>query len=229
MTLALIGLLLLGGVACLAALSAAAPEPAVSASDDELAAAARRGDRAAFNRLVGRYQGLAYNVAYRVLHDSDAAADATQEAFLSAFRRLDQYHGGSFKAWLARIVTNQCYDLIRHEKRRPAASLEALLIEPEDPPPALQRQAPERPDDLFLQKELADWLQAVIDQLPPDQRATLILADIHGFSYEEIAQATDVELGTVKSRLNRARRRVRDLLQTHPELLPAKYRFEGGR
>lgn len=226
MILSLIGLLILAGVACLAALSTAAPEPDGGPGDDELAAAARRGDRAAFNRLVGRYQGLAYNVAYRVLHDGDAAADATQEAFLAAFRRLDQYRGGSFKAWLIRIVTNQCYDLLRYQKRRPAASLEALLLNPDDPVPALERQTSEHPDELFLRQELADWLQQIIDQLPPDQRVTLVLADVQGFSYEEIAQATDVELGTVKSRLSRARRRMRDLLQASSELLPARYRFE---
>jgi len=226
MTPILIGLVMLVGGALVAALSAAVPQPANAPSDDELVDATRHGDRTAFNRLVGRYQGLAYNVAYRVLHDTDAAADTTQEAFLAAYRRLDQYHGGSFKAWLARIVTNQCYDWLRYQKRRPATSLEALLLTPDDPATALQHQAPDRPDEIFLQQELAGWLQNVIEQLPPDQRVTLVLSDIQGFSYEEIAQATDVELGTVKSRLSRARRRVRDLLQTHAELLPAKYRFE---
>lgn len=225
MLLALIASFFLAG-GLLAALLTTASGTATGPTDDELVAAARRGDRASFNRLVGRYQGMAYNVAYRVLQDSDAAADATQEAFLSAYRRLDQFHGGSFKAWLARIVTNQCYDWLRYEKRRPAASLDALLLEPDDPPPALRQQAPERPEDLFLQHEVADWLQAAILQLPPDQRVTLVLSDIQGFSYEEIAEATGVELGTVKSRLSRARRRLRDLLQANAELLPAKYRFE---
>ncbi|HYN86960.1 MAG TPA: sigma-70 family RNA polymerase sigma factor [Ardenticatenaceae bacterium] len=223
---AFIGALFLLGVVLLAGLSAAAPLAPPGPSDDELATAARRGDRAAFNRLVGRYQSLAYNIAYRVLHDADAAADATQEAFLAAFRRIDQFHGGSFKAWLARIVTNQCYDSLRYQKRRPTASLDALLLEPDDPP-ALRAHAPDRPDEVFLQRELAGWLQTIIMQLPPDQRVALVLADVQGFSYEEIAEATEVELGTVKSRLSRARRRVRDLLQAQPELLPAKYRFEG--
>lgn len=204
------------------------PEGGAAAPDDEtLAAQARRGDRAAFNRLVGRYQALAYAIAYRLLHDEAAAADATQEAFISAFRRLDSFHGGSFKAWLARIVTNQCYDQLRYEKRRPTAALDALLLDPDDPPPALAQQAPERPDEQYLQAELADYLERVIRQLPEDQRATLLLSDVHGFSYEEIATATGVELGTVKSRLSRARRKVRDLLQAEAELLPARYRSGG--
>lgn len=193
--------------------------------DDTLVRQAQAGDRQAFNRLVGRHQTLMYNIAYRVMGDSDKAADATQDAFLSAYKKLDQYKGGNFRAWLARIVRNQCYDLLRYEKRRPAASLDALLLKPDDPPPALNRKSPERPDQVALRHEVSDWLQQVILQLRVDQRMTLVMADVHGYSYEEIAQVTGVELGTVKSRLSRARRKVRKLLQEHSELLPAKYRL----
>jgi RNA polymerase sigma-70 factor (ECF subfamily) len=193
--------------------------------DDTLVSQAQAGDRQAFNRLVGRHQTLMYNIAYRVMGDSDKAADATQDAFLSAYKKLDQYKGGNFRAWLGRIVRNQCYDLLRYEKRRPAASLDALLLKPDDPPPALNRKSPERPDQVALGHEVSDWLQQVILQLRVDQRMTLVMADVHGYSYEEIAQVTGVELGTVKSRLSRARRKVRKLLQEHSELLPAKYRL----
>lgn len=193
--------------------------------DDTLVKQAQAGDRHAFNRLVGRHQRLMYNIAYRVMGDSDKAADATQDAFVSAYKKLDQYKGGNFRAWMARIVRNQCYDLLRYEKRRPAASLDALLLKPDDPPPALKRNSPERPDQVALRHEVGEWLQQVILQLPVDQRMTLVMADVHGYSYEEIAEVTDVQLGTVKSRLSRARRKVRKLLQEHSELLPAKYRL----
>lgn len=193
--------------------------------DDELVRQAQQGDRNAFNRLVGRHQTLMYNIAYRVMGDPDRAADATQDAFVSAYKKLGQYTGGNFRAWMARIVKNQCYDLLRYENRRPAASLEALMLTQDDPTPDMQQQSPSRPDEETLQAEVAEWLQKVILQLPHDQRVTLVMADVHGYSYEEIAEVTEVELGTVKSRLARARRKVRELLQSHSELLPTQYRL----
>jgi RNA polymerase sigma-70 factor, ECF subfamily len=207
-----------------------APRPLVAGSadgpdDDALVRQAQQGDRQAFNRLVGRHQTLMYNIAFRVMGDSDRAADATQDAFVSAYKKLDQYGGGNFRAWMARIVKNQCYDLLRYEKRRPAASLDALLLSPGDPPPAVERERPEAPEVSVLRGEVAEWLQQVILHLPVDQRMTLVMADVHGYSYEEIAEATEVELGTVKSRLARARRKVRELLQQHSELLPSRYRL----
>ena len=193
--------------------------------DDELARRAQGGDRTAFNRLVGRHQSLAFNVAYRTVGDAERAADATQEAFLSAYRRLDSYHGGNFRAWLMRVVKNQCFDLMRYEKRRPTASLDAMLVLGEAPTAAVEHARPEAPDEAVLRAEMAAWLQQALMQLPHDQRMTLVMADVQGFSYEEIASAMETELGTVKSRLFRARRRVRDLLQANEELLPAAYRL----
>ncbi len=216
-------LLLLGGMA-LPERDGRASDPD-EVDDDVLVEQAKAGDRHAFNRLVGRHQRLMYNIAFRVLGDGERAADATQDAFVSAYKKLDQYTGGNFRAWMSRIVKNQCYDLLRYEKRRPAASLDALLLTPDDPPAALERHAPERPEEALLRAEVAEWLQSVILQLPTDQRLTLVLSDVHGYSYEEIAEATEVELGTVKSRLFRARRKVRELLQAHSELLPAPYRL----
>ena len=209
----------------LAFLMRAVDASAVEVADDELVALAQAGDIQAFNRLVGRHQRLMYNIAYRVLGNADRAADATQDAFVSAFRHLSHYRGGSFRAWMGRIVKNQCYDLLRYEKRRPATSLDALLVASDDPPLDLQQQRSPRPEATLMQGEVAEWLQAVIMQLPHDQRMTLVMADVHGYSYEEIAEATKVELGTVKSRLFRARRRVREALQENAELLPHKYRL----
>jgi RNA polymerase sigma-70 factor (ECF subfamily) len=185
--------------------------------------AARKGDTQAFNQLVRAYQGLAYNVAFRILGDAEAAADATQDAFLSAFQAVSGFRGGSFKAWLLRIVTNACYDQLRRKQRRPTNSLEALLIEPEAS--SFFTDGRESPEEYALRQELGRTIQQGLQTLPPDQRITLVLSDIQGLSYQEIAEVTQVSLGTVKSRLSRGRARLRDYLLAQEELLPARYRL----
>ena len=194
--------------------------------EQTLIAAAQRGDLPAFNQLILHYQSLAYNVAYRVLGDTDLAADATQDGFVKAFQKLSQYRGGSFKAWLLRIITNTCYDMLRARKRRPTVSLEGDEEEDAD----TERDGrlvdtSERPDAYVVRQELARALQACIEELPADQRITLVLADVEGLDYLEIAQATGAALGTVKSRLSRARAKMRDMLLAQKELLPAQYRL----
>jgi len=192
--------------------------------EKQLVEQARRGEAQAFNRLVLAYQDLAYNVAYRIVGDADAAADATQDAFLSAYKALSGFRGGSFKAWLLRIVTNACYDQLRLKQRRPSTSLEDLLIEPEQEPSLLKGED-EGPEDFAMRQELNQVIQKAILSLPLDQRTALVLSDVHGLSYEEIAQVTQVSLGTVKSRLSRARARLRDQLLAQEELLPDQYRL----
>jgi len=193
--------------------------------EQALVAAARRGDTQAFNKLILTYQTLVYNVAYRMLHDQDAAADATQEAFISAFHAMHNFRGGSFKAWLLRIVTNACYDQLRVVQRRPTSSLEDMLVDPDHS--MMLTDYAELPEDYAVRQDLGRAIQQGLDGLPPDQRATVILSDIQGLSYEEIAQATGVSLGTVKSRLSRGRARLRDYLQHEQELLPKRYRLTG--
>lgn len=193
--------------------------------EQALIAAARRGETQAFNKLITNYQSIVFNVAYRILHDEDAAADAAQEAFLSAFHALAGFRGGSFKAWLLRIVTNACYDHLRALQRRPTSSLDDLQVDPDHSLMLLDEA--ESPEEYAVRQDLGRAIQAGLDELPPDQRATLILSDIQGFSYEEIAQATSVSLGTVKSRLSRGRARLRDYLQQQEELLPGRYRLSG--
>ena len=187
--------------------------------------AAHRGDVGSFNQLVLSYQSMAYNVAYRILGDRDAAADAAQDAFLSAFKAIGKFRGGSFKAWLLRIVTNACYDQLRLKQRRPVASLDALLVV--EPAPIRSLTDPgESPEEYALRQELSRVIQVGIGTLPPDQRAALILSDVQGLSYQEIAEATGVSLGTVKSRLSRARGKLRDCLLEQKELLPSRYRLK---
>ncbi len=194
--------------------------------EQRLIAQAQRGDLHAFNQLVLAYQSTLYNVAYRILGDADAAADATQDAFVSAYKAIARFRGGSFKAWLLRIVTNACYDQLRVRQRRPTDSLDDMLVEPEHD--ANLRDDSESPEEFVLRQELGAAIQRGLSTLPPDQRITLVLSDIEGLSYDEIAEVTHVSLGTVKSRLSRARSKLRDYLLHNGELLPAAYRLQGG-
>jgi len=187
--------------------------------------AARRGDVGSFNRLVLNYQSMAYNLAYRILGNRDAAADATQDAFLSVFKAIGKFRGGSFKAWLLRIVTNACYDQLRLKQRRPATSLDALLVLESAPVQSLTDPG-ESPEEYAVRQELNRAIQVGIGTLPPEQRIALVLSDVQGLSYQEIAEVTGASLGTVKSRLSRARGKMRDFLLEQRELLPSQYRLK---
>jgi RNA polymerase sigma-70 factor (ECF subfamily) len=193
--------------------------------EQALIATARKGDVRAFNQLVMLYQSMAYNLAYRILSEPDAAADATQDAFLSAFKALRQFRGGSFKAWLLRIVTNACYDQLRIKQRRPTSSLDDLPVEVEHSSYLLD--PAEQPDEFVERQELNRFIQRGISTLPMEQRLVLVLSDVQGLDYQEIAQVTGLSLGTVKSRLSRGRAKLRDYLWQQGELLPTRYRLRG--
>jgi RNA polymerase sigma-70 factor (ECF subfamily) len=193
--------------------------------EQRLVAAAQRGDVESFNALVRLYEGRIYNLCYRMLGDAESAADATQEAFLSSYRNLRSFRGGSFRSWLLRIATNACYDQLRARKRRPTTSLDNEADDDEDSSPLQIADRGESPDDFALRRELAAAIQQALSVLPDEQRAIIILSDIEGLAYEEIAQITNTNLGTVKSRLSRGRARMRDVLKAG-ELLPARYRHE---
>ena len=194
-------------------------------ADEErrLIEAALRGEVENFNALVRLYEGRVYNLCYRMLGDADSAADAAQDAFLSAFRNLRSFRGGSFRSWMLRIATNTCYDVLRARKRRPAVSLDAEADDEDDASPLQIADDAESPTDFALRRELAQAIQLGLAGLPEDQRVVLILSDIEGLAYEEIAEVTSTNLGTVKSRLSRGRARLRDILKAG-ELLPARYR-----
>ena len=194
-------------------------------AERELIRAAQRGDVRAFNQLVEMYQDTVYHTAYRILGDGDSAADTTQEAFISAYKHLRDFREGSFRAWLMRIVTNACYDWVRARKRRPADSLEDLLNSDEEREPPDFVDGRESPEERVVRGDVHRLLQQGISELPEDQRIVLVLADVQGLSYEEIATATRANLGTVKSRLNRARLRLRDWLLARQEHLPEHYRL----
>jgi len=190
---------------------------------------AQHGDLDAFNRLVLAYQDLAFNLACRMLADEDAAADATQTAFLNAYRSLDHYRGGSFRAWVMRMVTNTCYDELRRRQRHPTTALE-----PQDPEEDEEIESPvwladhsPSPEQAVEQSELDSAVQHCLNGLTPEFRAVVALIDIEGLDYQEVAAATGKPLGTIKSRLARARMKLRECLQRFGELLPFRYRLEG--
>jgi RNA polymerase sigma-70 factor (ECF subfamily) len=191
--------------------------------DDERALVERsqRGEVAAFNVLVARYQSAVYAVALRMLGDAEAAADVTQDAFFSAYRAIASFHGSSFRAWLFRIVSNGCYDHFRAQGRRPAVSLEATLEDERDADP--QNSSDSRlpramidpswdPERAVLRAETIARIEAALQRLPAEQRLAVVLSDIQGLAYDEIAAIMGTSLGTVKSRIARGRAHLRGML-----------------
>ena len=190
---------------------------------------AQRGDLEAFNRLILVYQNQVYNLAYRLMGDPASADDATQETFISAFRGLRSYRGGSFRAWLLCIVRNACYDEFRRRKRRPAVSMDELSPlsgshEPGGSSPLISKV--EGPEAAAEGAELARAIEDCLQRLPPDYRTVTVLVDIQGYDYREAATVVGKPIGTIKSRLSRARARLRDCLQGYRELLPSAFRLE---
>ena len=183
---------------------------------------AQKGDVNAFNTLVLHYQDLAFGVAYRIMGEPDGAADATQDAFIKAYQKLNTFSDGNFKAWLLRIVTNQCYDLLKYHKRRPRSSLDEM--EEENESSSWLKSDALRPEDQQQRAELFAAIQNCLDDLPEDQRVVAVLCDVEGYDYQTAADIAETSLGTVKSRLSRARTKLRDCLRGFMELLPDKYR-----
>jgi RNA polymerase sigma-70 factor (ECF subfamily) len=201
--------------------------------DDEtrLINLSQNGDVTAFNQLVLKYQQTTYNVVLRMLGDRDIAADVTQDTFIAAFRAIQSFRGGSsFRAWLLRIASNQACDYWRRANRHPQDSLDAIMDEDEPHDVGLLNalittEQAANPEEFLLNHELQELLQTGIQELPLDQRVAVILCDVQGLSYEEIAASTQTSLGTVRSRIARGRKRLRDFLYEHQELLPHSYRL----
>jgi RNA polymerase sigma-70 factor (ECF subfamily) len=185
-----------------------------AARDQRLVGRALAGDLDAFNELVGHYQDLLFGLTYRIVRDRETAADAVQEAFFSAYRNLDRFRGTTFRAWLSRIAINAATDVLRLRKRRPA-----------DPYPEWEDdswQPPTGPDDdpeqQATHRARAKAIVIAMEAITVDQRRAILLFDVEGFDYQEIADITEVSLGTVKSRIHRGRLALRDLLADQMEL-----------
>ncbi len=185
---------------------------AAEVDQDRLVAAAQRGDVESFNQLVRAYQHFVYRLAFRVLGDEDSAADATQDTFISAYKHIRAFRGVNFKGWLGRIATNACYDQLRTKRRRPSTSIDEWLEQPDDSMMRWAEDRRESPLEFVERQELQAIIQKGLAGLPPDYRLALVLCDIEGLHYDEVVQMTGWNLGTVKSRLSRARGRMRQYL-----------------
>jgi RNA polymerase sigma-70 factor, ECF subfamily len=183
---------------------------------DEAAVVARAvgGDRTAFAQLMDHYQSACYGLAWRILGDSDNAADATQDAFVHAYRAIGGYRGGIFRSWLLRITANASYDVLRRQQRRPAGP----LPDPEEGGVELRDTAALDPVGEATRGDMYRHLEAALAKLPVDQRVAVVLCDVYGMDYNEVAAMTESALGTVKSRIHRGRLRLRELLAEHREL-----------
>ena len=186
---------------------------------DEAAVIARAagGDRTAFAQLMEHYQSACYGLAWRLLGDADRAADATQDAFVHAYRAIASYRGGVFRSWLLRITANASYDILRRQQRRPSSP----LPDPDEGAPELPDPSALNPFAEASKSELYRHLERALRMLPADQRTAVVLCDVYGMDYNEVAAMTDSALGTVKSRIHRGRLRLRELLAEHRELFTA--------
>ena len=192
--------------------------------EQTLIRAAQRGDLEAFNQLVMLYQDFLFRIAMNILGAEDAAGDATQQALLSAFRNLRTFRGGSLKSWLSRITVNSCYDELRRVSRSKDVPLQVYDQDGEEMESAAWLTDPDpSPEEQAERSNLVDAIQSSLGALPEHYRLAVQLIDIEGLSYEETATALGLPVGTVKSRLARARDALRTSLQRFPDLLPAAY------
>jgi len=184
--------------------------------EDEAAVVARAaaGDRAAFARLAEHYQSACYGLALRLTGDRDAAFDATQDALIHAYDGIGGYRGGVFRSWLLRITANASYDILRRAQRRPTT----VLPDAEEGEAEIADERAVDPERSARRGELYRHLDAALRELPEDQRIAVVLCDVYGMDYTEVASMTASPLGTVKSRIHRGRLRLRELLGPHREL-----------
>jgi RNA polymerase sigma-70 factor (ECF subfamily) len=194
--------------------STAVPDDPAQRRDITLLDRARDGDLDAFNDLVSLYQDQLFALVVRMVPDRDQASDCVQEAFFSAFRNLSSFRGGSVKSWLNRICVNAAMDTQRARKRRPAQPYPELDDESWQPP-AGEDADPER---TAIGAERSRALAGALSRITDDQRVAIVLYDVEGFDYAEIANMTGVSLGTVKSRIHRGRLALRGLLEDRMEL-----------
>ena len=161
------------------------------------------------------YQDYLHALVMRVVRDRAAAEDAVQEAFFSAYRNLARFRGDSFRSWLTRIALNAATDVLRMRKRRPADPYPEWEDEAWQPP----TDEAEGPEQRVITQHRQAAIARAMTRITPDQRAAIILFDVEGYDYAEIAAMTNVSVGTVKSRIHRGRMALRELLADDMELL----------
>lgn len=192
-------------------------------ADDSLIEKSKQGDMEAFNQLVRRYDVKIYNVAYRFMGNHADACDLAQETFIRAYQALPKFRGDSgFLTWLYRICSNACRDELRRQQRQQKVSLDKLPNGVDIS--AHVKSSEPLPEEMLERQELKLAVQSFLNSLSEEHRLILILREIQELSYDEIARALDCSIGTVKSRLSRARRALKEKISTHPELLSPGYR-----
>ena len=181
-------------------------------SEPELVARAKQGDQAAFEQLVRDNEKRIYNLTLRMVGNPEDALDLSQEAFLNAWKGLGSFKGDSaFSTWLYRLASNACLDFLRSRKRRQDTTGSPLSLDDEEaPPPPADDSA--RPDLQLERKERTQALHRALDALPPHHKQVLVMRELSGLSYQEISEALELDLGTVKSRLTRARLALKKIL-----------------
>jgi RNA polymerase sigma-70 factor (ECF subfamily) len=195
-------------------------------NESALIHSAQNGSLDSFNQLVLNHQNMMFRIALRILNDESAADDATQNAMIQAFRNLKSFRGGSFRSWLARVTVNASYDEMRRWRRQPSLSFEQVNSDGEEIeslPWMVDLSA--GPEERFDSFELREALQHCVKELHSDYRLVVVLVDVEGMSYEEVARVANIPIGTVKSRLARARMQLRKSLQSYRSLLPNAYQM----
>lgn len=192
--------------------------------DDLLVKRSRNGDLDAFEELVKRYEGKVYTVAYRFMGNHADASDLAQDAFIRAYQALPSFRGdASFATWLYRIVSNVCRDEIRKQQRHKKVSLDEVMLQPGGNPSLMAAEM--SPEESAETNEIQYMVQKQLNSLSGDHRLILVMREIQGLSYEEIASSLDCTLGTVKSRLNRARQTLRQKMLEQRELFDTNIRL----
>ncbi len=175
-------------------------------SDEELVRLSQKGDLKAFELLVERYQKRVFTVAYGLVHDADEAQDLTQESFIRAYHAIETFRGAArFYTWIYRITVNLCMDYFRRQVVEQAVVTAEQDLDPDST----------TPDTLATQHEMSQAVHQAIRALPTDQRTVIILRELEGLSYKEIARVMGSSIGTVMSRLFYARKRLRELLKPY--------------
>ena len=194
-------------------------------ADERLVSLSKDGSLDAFNSLVERYQAAVYTLCLRLLGHPQSAEDATQEAFLSAYRAISRFEGGNVRSWLLRIAANESKDELRRRNRKDTAGSLTQIFDNEEAPIEVPDPAPSI-EQLIERKELSAQIQAALLALPFDQRQAVVLSDLYGYHYDEIVEITQSPPGTVKSRIHRGRERLAKLLAKQPELSGRSRRSE---
>lgn len=182
--------------------------------EKELIAKSQQGDLMAFEQLIIKYEKKVYTIAYKYMGNHEDASDLAQEAFIKAFQAIKGFRSdASFGTWVGRIAANKCLDELRKKKRYQVTSLDADVALDEG---SVKKELPSgeaSPEAVLQDKEEAEYLQGLIEEMKPEYKMVIILRELEGYSYDEIAQKLDCSLGTIKSRISRARKYLKERIE----------------